>query len=801
MNEDSKLRPKSSSVAPSIEEYVKSELQQSMISNTGVPKSFAPPPYQIPHSPQDPGWRSMSSLIANLSVKPTRPHRPQRSNSFVIKQTNMVLHKHQKMLEKITVLQDSAYYSQTPIKPGFMFLDSLIRVPRGDISNLEINIPETLYYTDKIFYLHTQKTGHVGCRNDVFGYTFMKTIESYRNHEEKCVYDKIAGIMRACSSQIADMDKLVMEWGQFKVKMMGNELSPYSLIQRFIHTPGHRPAVTRLYYFSHLKNNKANYAYFINNIQHELPDSLRSLQKCVVNTQDPKNIEVFTKSGSAIKYYEHEAKKIVKYLNRGYNLRIEEITLDFLTDSEGKIWMIGCKGFRIDETTLGASLMPLSEWWPGCEREKPSKKPENEYLRTFVHCKLCRLYYTNNQLSHLVSVRMLMLFKVHGMKRVKLPLDTTHLKVTSADMLSQSVRICQYCYMLVTTEFELISVEETLANSLNIPKKEINYDEDPKLEVQRHFLPKKILQWRLLVFTTKIYDSKFPVFTGNLHLQVKFGDIVTRFRLDSMKKTSENNEEVLVIDLLKVHYFFSNDSKTLKKLIKSKLLEFRITIGDKFGEKVLGASNCECLSGLPVSMSLGNALYTKKQILLFDSSDEVCCNLSVYLGLSCDKLIDTTSIKVSLTKFQEVYIPEMHFMSVDPLPVEWIELLSDDKVLDESFGKRIEEAEFYKPIMTKSEMLRMEDITSPFKMIPKIYSQHNVTTPERNNQKGTVTGLTLFKAVDSYLKVKRPRHSKGGSWSGASTHRSRKTEDTSRATPNQAYFKKKIQEIYKEFVE
>ena len=113
---------------------------------------------------------------------------------------------------------------------------------------------------------------------------------------------------------------------------------------------------------------------------------------------------------------------------------------------------------------------------------------------TFVHCKLCRLYYTNNQLSHLVSVRMLMLFKVHSLRRVELPVDTSHLKVTSADMLSQSVRICQYCYMLVTSEFELLNIEEILASSLNVPKKEISYEDDPKLEVQKHFLPKRLLQ-------------------------------------------------------------------------------------------------------------------------------------------------------------------------------------------------------------------------------------------------------------------------------------------------------------------
>jgi hypothetical protein len=144
--------------------------------------------------------------------------------------------------------------------------------------------------------------------------------------------------------------------------MIGNEFSPQSLLQRYIHTPGNRPGVTRLFYFSHVKKNNANYAYIINNTESITEDSLRNIQKCVVNTQDPKRIEFFKKSGSSIKYYENEAKKLVLYLNKGYNIRIQTIILDFLADSNGKIWFIGCKGFTIEEATLARSLTPLKEW-------------------------------------------------------------------------------------------------------------------------------------------------------------------------------------------------------------------------------------------------------------------------------------------------------------------------------------------------------------------------------------------------------------------------------------------------------
>ena len=130
-----------------------------------------------------------------------------------------------------------------------------------------------------------------------------------------------------------------------------------------------------------------------------------------------------------------------------------------------------------------------------------------------------------------------------------------------------------------------------------------------------------------------------------------------------------------------------------------------------------------------------------------------------------------------------------------------MELLGDVRVEEDSFGKRIDESEFYKPVMTNSEMLRMEDITSPYKAIPKIYSENIIGSPGKNiNNNNATSSLTIYKVVNNYLKVKKPRHSKMNSWSGASTRRSRQTSDTARTTPQQGKLKQKMDEIYKEII-
>lgn len=53
-------------------------------------------------------------------------------------------------------------------------------------------------------------------------------------------------------------------------------------------------------------------------------------------------LEVFKASGTAIKPFEREAYKIIQFLEKGYNIRINEIVLDFIKDEEGVIWFCSC---------------------------------------------------------------------------------------------------------------------------------------------------------------------------------------------------------------------------------------------------------------------------------------------------------------------------------------------------------------------------------------------------------------------------------------------------------------------------
>ena len=95
--------------------------------------------------------------------------------------------------------------------------------------------------------------------------------------------------------------------------------------------------------------------------------------------------------------------------------------------------------------------------------------------------------------------------------------------------------------------------------------------------------------------------------------------------------------------------------------------------------------------------------------------------------------------------------------------------------------------------MTRAEMLRMEDITSPYRDIPKIFSERSL--PFQNHKKKT-SGLVIYNIVNDYLANNKIHHSKGNSWA-ESSKKSKRTADSSRTTPQ---LKQKMEEYYREIV-
>lgn len=612
----------------------------------------------------------------------------------------------QKLLSKINFEPPSqAYYENLPIKPGFMFWANLVTAPRAHINTLKLSIPDTILHADRVYWLETQTNGFIHCTEDVNFYAFLRKTEAQR---EKLTGPLAiaAGIMRGRGEREDCMQRIVLDWALFRSKMTGREVRPYNMIQQFVRSPGGKPAVLRLFYNRSTRDTAASFAYQIVSLRAEKYEDTELSKRCTVDYTVPGSVEITKASGVALRPLMEAAESLSMYLNRGYNVRIEKIVLDFLKDDTGRLYFSGCKGLILDTATIPqavrSALSPRSPTTSSAARFSQREATEERQKGSFVRCKLCRMHYGNDDLSHSVSLRMLLLFKVHAAKRVDLPIDTSHLKITTSDLLSQTLRVCPYCYVMVTSEFVLVEMEKDFAAALNIPYREEELEEDERLEIQMQFLPKTFVQWRVLIHLHGL--SNFNVLGEDLSLHVKLNTYRTRFLVQ------DRSDSVATLNALKGMYFFARPNKSVRRFLSDFKAEFTV----ESDTEILMTASSPILSDFPSSLSPKNALIAKKTITLFSPSAEGHCDLVATIGLSCDHICESKYIKVELAKLLDVYLPEEHYCNSDPLPEQWMEHFGQEPV-EVSFEEEFNNANnYYFPTLTAQEVKRMQGLDSPF---------------------------------------------------------------------------------------
>jgi hypothetical protein len=295
-------------------------------------------------------------------------------------------HRDAKLLERLACPEpEPGYYEDKPIKPGFEFINCLMRCPRRDVTKLAVNLPNSMYFKDKIFHIYTGPDGLIHYSDNISYQEFYDQI-SAKQRKVSQPFDKVAAVLRMRGENYSDIRKQVLDYTVFASKMSSHDLNPMSMVQQYVRCAGGRPGVVRLNYFSH--GPKANFGYFVNSLGLEHPSSSQNeeLSKCVVNTAKPDYLEVFRQAGVVLKPYEAEAAKIVGFLNKGYNLRINEIVLDFIKDEHGVIWLSGCKRIVFDAVSLRVALKPKKMLWEDLSEEEESKSSPVSSKDRFTGC-------------------------------------------------------------------------------------------------------------------------------------------------------------------------------------------------------------------------------------------------------------------------------------------------------------------------------------------------------------------------------------------------------------------------------
>jgi hypothetical protein len=194
-----------------------------------------------------------------------------------------------------------------------------------------------------------------------------------------------------------------------------------------------------------------------------------------------------------------------------------------------------------------------------------------------------------------------------------------------------------------------------------------------------------------------------------LHLAYKFSDQLTFFPLDRAMDT---------LNCMKVSYFYHQEQRPPGHFLKTFVAEIRVTQGADYSQWVAKTS-MPLLKDFPGDLPNFTALAQSAHTVLFDHSQEPVLHLSLKAGVSADHLVNSKNIKSMMTKESDIYIPDPHYCTTDPLPTAWMALfdyLQEAPSIDEEVEKDI-----YVPTLSRAELLRMEDITSPLRRKSKRY--------------------------------------------------------------------------------
>lgn len=180
----------------------------------------------------------------------------------------------------------------------------------------------------------------------------------------------------------------------------------------------------------------------------------------IINEYDHTSFEVFHLKGRIIHEYEKRSQQIMNVIERSFNLRLKQIVCDFQKDDRNRVWLIGIHSYLI-ETDVKISVPMIksdSEW-------TKNDKSSNKKIFGTKRCKMCRLKYSQDKINKLITTKMLYELKSHLYKRGIFKFD--HLEIYKDSI--ETWKICNFWYMLVVAEHELIEIEKLYAIAQNIP--------------------------------------------------------------------------------------------------------------------------------------------------------------------------------------------------------------------------------------------------------------------------------------------------------------------------------------------
>ena len=286
------------------------------------------------------------------------------------------------------------------------------------------------------------------------------------------------------------------------------------LYRRFVQPYAATPNLFRLYYLpAHSRQKKKNYAYKMVSNRPLDPDTFKKKHRLahqfIVDPSKEESYSVAMVNGLALQRPEQMSASLVEYLEKGLNVRITELVIDFIIDEKKEYWLHEIKSVR------SRKLEKLWDIGNGEEMELLTDKNNHSQM-----CKLCGVMYSRHQLDKIVTNKLIVELVDHLRGRGM----TLHTQQARKEGLSY---VCQPCYEVIVAEHQLINVEKEFSRLLNITPSARSPQSSTTAFLQSEPLnshPPTFKVWRLFFYIERIKNHQTEPHSSPTHIVHSFLD-------------------------------------------------------------------------------------------------------------------------------------------------------------------------------------------------------------------------------------------------------------------------------------
>ncbi|CAD8061259.1 unnamed protein product [Paramecium primaurelia] len=441
-------------------------------------------------------------------------------------------------------------------------------------------------------------------------------------------------------------------------------------------------------------------------------------QRCLASASKFKQTNIIQcKGGRFIEETIPYIQNLLLYCRQNMNVEFDELGCDFTKGIDNKWYLLNVRGFKLinPSNQIFTRHITHDEQIPvDYERKQISNLNQQWNFTKTQICKFCELIYPAKELTHQLTLKMLIECDLHLLSRnielkhlqIRNRINFTHL---DSAMLFHKYYVCDSCYQLFMACDELIQLEFKMAQKLgidvyeknniisltqqdyrvkgpNVIQKQANtiygngeyfikpLDWEMLNEVQIKLMPNlpeidygtipKMKRFRIMIYIKTL--SQIPIESQfnqcKYYIYYNFLNQEIKFQLD-MKKSIDHSKDVLNIDHVKLFYLFAADRQDINCILS------QLRIGLLCNQELIGELECEL-------GDFKSSQVTIKEYLKYFSGIQIKQILSWSTDLSIG-LVESQqgNINVERIKLQKqgiIYLPNIDYYCSEPLPQEWM---------------------------------------------------------------------------------------------------------------------------------